>query len=323
LDLGSFDIVHVHHLSWGAIRAATDRSPTPFVFTLHGSTPEHPRAASFVIRRADGIVGLADMEVVSLECTYATRGADVVVIPNGIDPTVFPFRQPRHPEAGPWRILFVGQLIPKKGVDRLLRAIAKLRQRHPMELELRFHNDEEEASLRALTHELQLDDVVSFAGPATQDELKERYWVAHFVVLPSRTGEALPAVLTEAMLTGCFPVATDVGSVREQLGEFGLLVPSANDEGVVTGIVTAIDQAIATYDTHVLRARRMRDYAKSRFSMEGMISSHEELYRRLCAGSRNPRRHRGRLRVGTSLAGPTLDTWIRLMRPFNKVRKGT
>ena len=34
----SFDVVHVHHLSWGATRLASDPSRVPFVFTAHDAT---------------------------------------------------------------------------------------------------------------------------------------------------------------------------------------------------------------------------------------------------------------------------------------------
>ena len=95
-----FDLMHVHHLSWGAIRAATDPSRTPFVFTLHASAPEHPAAASFVMGRADGVVALWPQEAEMLARRYRLGDALVPVIPNGVDPTIFAFRQPQPPGQG-------------------------------------------------------------------------------------------------------------------------------------------------------------------------------------------------------------------------------
>src|SRR5262245_31336169 len=62
-----FDVVHVHHLAWGALRAATDPTQPPFAFTLHASEPAHRLAARFVMSRADAVVGLWPDEARLLE----------------------------------------------------------------------------------------------------------------------------------------------------------------------------------------------------------------------------------------------------------------
>jgi glycosyltransferase involved in cell wall biosynthesis len=304
LDASKFDIIHVHHLARGAVRAATDGSRTPFVFTLHESAPEHHLAASFVMRRADGIVALTSMEVEAIRRAYATDGATITAIPNGIDPAAFPFRQPKPPATEPWRLLFVGQLHPIKGVSQLLQALVELRQRFSIELELRYHVALDEDFLRARTDELRLADIVCFAGPANQSDLSQRYWAAHLVVLPSLS-EALPSVLTEAMLSGSYPVATNVGGISEQLGEFGVLIRQSDSHDIVEGIARAID----TYGAHCKRAARMRTYAESKFSVDAMVSSHEALYWKLCRSRVVPRRHRGGGRLGTFLGKIPLGFW--------------
>ena len=305
-----FDVVHVHHLSWGALRAATDRSRTPFVFTLHASAPEHPAAASFVMGRADGVVALWPQEVEVLADRYRLDGVEMPIIPNGVDPTLFAFRQPQPPGQQPWRLLFVGQLIPAKGVDRLLEAVANLRRNHDVRLDLSYHVAIEEDALRTRTRELGLDDIVRFLGPAGQDELAERYWSSHMVVLPTFHAEALPSVLTEAMLSGSYPVSTDVGGIREQLGGFGVVVPQATPSDIAHGIERAID----TYGEHCSRAREMRESAERRFSTDVMVSSHEALYSGLFRADRIPRRLRAGARMGTRLGRPVLELWSSIRR---------
>src|SRR5438309_821032 len=66
----AFDLVHVHHLSWGATRLAADSSRVPFVFTAHDATlmcgfdqPLSRRAAMrYVFSRADAVVALSELE---------------------------------------------------------------------------------------------------------------------------------------------------------------------------------------------------------------------------------------------------------------------
>jgi spore coat protein SA len=304
--LSGFDIVHVHHLSWGAIAVASDRSMTPFVFTLHATTPAHPRATSFVMPRADAVVALWPQQASVIDQRFPRIGHEVAVIPNGIDPGTFPFEQPEHPGDGAWDLVYVGQLIPGKGVDLLLRAVAGLRARHDVRLSLSYHVSTLEDELRAVCHQLEIEDIVRFLGRTPQEQLGAIYQASHIVVLPSTEKadfEALPSVLTEAMFAGAMPVSTDVGGIRDQIGEFGIVV----QPGDVAALARGIEHAIETYPSHLERARAMSESARRRFSIEGMIASHERLYERVVANARTrPKRHSPSLRAGTLLAGPAL-----------------
>jgi glycosyltransferase involved in cell wall biosynthesis len=286
--LSEFDVVHVHHLSWGAIGASTERGGAPFVFTLHATQPAYPRAMAYVMARADGVVALWQRQAVDLATRYRRRMRDVAVIPNGVDPSAFPFEQPHPPDGTPWELLYVGQLIPGKGVDVLLHAVAEVRRRHEVRLSLHYQVSQLEDQLRELARDLDLDEAVRFVGRTAQEQLRSAYHSSHLVILPSTGGhEALPSVLTETMLTGAFPVSTDLGGIRDQLEGFGVLVPV----GDVSALAGGIEEAIASYGDHVRRARGMRERAVARFSIENMVASHERFYEALAAGGRIPRRH--------------------------------
>ena len=296
-DLGDFDIVHVHHLSWGAMRASTGRSSTPFVFTVHGAASGHPHAQRFVMARADGIVTIWPQESELLSHTHRVAGAEIRLIPNGVNADAFPFHPPEHRRERAWRLLFVGQLIRLKGIDLLLDAVAELRHRREIELDLTYQDPTEESRWRRRSRELGLEDVVRFVGPTPQATLSARYLAADIVVLPSRS-EALPSVLTEAMLSGCYAVATDVGGVRDQLGEFGVVVDDATPQAIADGVERAMD----TFEEHRRRAEAMRRYAQDRFSTHAMVTEHEELYTSLVERGSRPRRAGGTRLLATTLA---------------------
>jgi glycosyltransferase involved in cell wall biosynthesis len=309
IDCSRFDVVHVHHLSWGAVRVATDRSQAAFVFTPHNaqymsdSLPAHSRMAmQFVLRRADLIVALSTEEKTIQEVSFKVGLGTSVVIANGI-PTDTYIRQCRDRRASgtPWRILYVGQLNQIKRVDVLLEAVARIQ--FPVTVTLAYQNAELETALRSLASSLGIAERVHFVGKKSPQELCSLYNGSDLFVLPS-SGEALPSVVTEAMLCGTPIVATDVGGIREQLAGFGTIVPPNNPEE----LAFAIGEVFAHYDRFEDQAGQMSDYAQRTFSVDAMVDRHIDLYRKL-SESAIRRRSRRLLGPASTLARLGLGMW--------------
>lgn len=287
-----FDVIHVHHLSYGATRAAVDSTAAVFVFTSHATSS--PRlsvsrsrqlAMRFVMRSADAVIALSETEAVFQRRRYPLDGAAHAIIPNGIDPGIYAYARRNHGGNGrPWRLLFVGQLIGIKGVNVLLQALARLTA--PVELDLAYHNPALEVPLRSLAASLGILNRVRFLGAKTPVELAALYQRADLFVLPSTT-EALPSAVTEAMLCGTPIVATDVGSIREQLAGYGLLVRPGNS----AELAAAIGNVIEHYEKFAARGEAMSRSAQKRFSIDAMVGRHLELYAGLLKREGPRRRH--------------------------------
>ena len=291
---GEFDIVHVHHLGLGALRAASDRADAAFVFTSHdpravmGLEPRYSRrwASQWIMSRADALVALSQAEAAFQRRTYRLSGAIHDVIPNGID--AGNYRYGRRNSAGkdrPWQLLFVGQLNELKKVDLLLRALRVLRQ--PAELHLVYHCGTLELPLRQLAATLNLSDRVHFLGAKPPQELSALYQEADVFVLPS-VAEALPSVVSEAMFCGTPIVATDVGGIREQLNGYGVVVAA----GQVSALAKGIENVLEHYPRFADQSEAMNRDARQRFSTETMAERHLELYAKLMDRRRPRRRHR-------------------------------
>jgi glycosyltransferase involved in cell wall biosynthesis len=293
-----FEIVHVHHLSYGATRMAADGSDSAFVYTSHdGAAMASPStrlsrqiATRFVMSRADAVVALSQAEADFQQRSYPLDGAIHAVIPTGIDTTNYIYSRNNTAGRGrPWQLLYAGQLIPLKNIDVLLHALALIKQ--SVELDLVYHNSALELSLRKLTAKLALSKRVRFLGPKSTQELAKIYQRADVFVLPS-AADALPSVVTEAMICGTPVVATDVGGVREQLQGYGLCVlPGHPDE-----LATAISQVLDHYEQFTARSEAASAYAKERFSVESMVDRHLELYADLL-DRKGPRRRHSAFRV--------------------------
>ena len=124
-------------------------------------------------------------------------------------------------------LLCVGAVVPGKGHDVLLDAVAKLD-----DLDWRVtcvgSTDRDAAwaeSLRSLAR-------VSFTGPLVGADLDSAYASADLLVLPTRQ-EAYGMVVTESLARGIPVVASDVGGVPEALGTGGGLLVPPDDPGAL------------------------------------------------------------------------------------------
>jgi len=161
----------------------------------------------------------------------------VVCIHHGTDLGRFAFR-PREELADTPRVLAVGRLVAKKGLETLLRACNRLRERIRFCCEL-VGEGPLEARLKALAHELGLDDVVLFAGALPYERMPEVYARADVLAVPSVVGpdgdrDGLPNVVTEAMACGVPVVASRLSGIPEAVedGRTGLLVAPGDDEAL-------------------------------------------------------------------------------------------
>ena len=152
---------------------------------------------------------------------------------NGFDPAKIEVRVPvaESGAVGPVSsfdernlVLFVGQVIRGKGVDLLLRALAKVRV--PFQAGILGDGNHRPYCQRLCTR-LGLADRVKFHGFVARDELKHFYRQASLLAVSSVWPEPFGLVGREAMSHGLPVVAFDAGGIREWLldGENGFLVP--------------------------------------------------------------------------------------------------
>jgi starch synthase len=176
-----------------------------------------------VARRARE-VGLADAIICPshfVKDSFVSEGFPaerVHVVPYGIPPPESV--EARPPDDGTFRVLYVGQLSPRKGVRYLLDAFARLN--HPRKELVLVGPRSQPSGLEGAT----VPDGVRFAGVLKGAELARAYRDASVFVLPT-IEEGLALVLGEALAHGT-PVIATVNSGGADLftdGEEGFLVP--------------------------------------------------------------------------------------------------
>jgi glycosyltransferase involved in cell wall biosynthesis len=130
------------------------------------------------------------------------------------------------------RLLAVGRLVRKKGLDTFVDACAALQSRGvDFEAVIAGESGDHEAEVRGRVTANGLEERVRFLGPLTQEGLFEQYQRASVFALPCRVLEdgdrdGIPNVLMEAMACGVPVVTTGVSGITELVrdGENGLIV---------------------------------------------------------------------------------------------------
>jgi glycosyltransferase involved in cell wall biosynthesis len=132
------------------------------------------------------------------------------------------------------RLLFVGRLVPQKGVRYLLAALAQTRSPAIARI---AGDGPERAELEGLVLQLNLNQRVEFVGWVTRPDLPGHYQWADVLVLPSFE-EGMANVVLEGLAAGLPVITTDIYANRGLVdtGRTGFLVPPADPAAVAARI---------------------------------------------------------------------------------------
>jgi D-inositol-3-phosphate glycosyltransferase len=171
----------------------------------------------------DRVVASTLREKGYLQQLYGANGSRISVIPCGVNPGVF---MPRDRLASRQKlglsesenlVLFVGRLEPLKGIDRLLKGYALLKDSIPARILILGgdeSNNDYRVYLESLASGLGIREKVNFAGSVPQDELSYYYSAADLSVVPSYY-ESFCLVIPESLACGTPVITSDIGAARQ------------------------------------------------------------------------------------------------------------
>jgi glycogen synthase len=159
------------------------------------------------------------------------------VIPNCYDNEVFHGRNGAAPARD---IVFVGRLVPDKGVDLLLEAIQRLGQDGLRPTLTIVGTGPEEAPLRALSRSLGLESQVLFAGQKPSGEVAALMRGHRVLAVPSRWSEPFGMVALEGIASGCTVVGSREGGLPDAIGPGGLIFPNGDVGALATALACTL-----------------------------------------------------------------------------------
>jgi D-inositol-3-phosphate glycosyltransferase len=292
------DIVHGHFWMSGlAALAATRDLALPVVQTFHAlgvvkrrhqavmdtSPPERVRLEAQIARQVDLVIATCTDEVREL-CALGVRRESVTVVPCGADLARFRPDGRAAPRGDRMRILSVGRLVPRKGVDTVIEAMAGVPGAEcviaggpaPGELEL----DPEVRRLRRLAEAHGVADRVVLLGRVQHDDVPALIRSAE-VVVTVPWYEPFGIVPVEAMACGRPVVASAVGGHLDTIVDevTGLHVPP-RDPVVLARVLRRL---LADGRRRTALGRAAAEDAHSRYSWDRIAARTEALYERMIA----------------------------------------
>src|SRR5262249_23344962 len=180
----------------------------------------------------------------------------VDVIPHAVFSFYDRFAQESEPRRDSRSLLFFGRITAYKGLEVLIRAFRKLRERHP-DLVLNIVG---EGDLRPYRRSLDGVPNIRIVNEwVAESETPAIFRAAEVVVVPY-TSASQSGVIALAANFGCPVVATRVGAIPKQIrdGQTGLLV----DPGSPEALAAAIDRLLGDDDFRQALATRLAEEAK-------------------------------------------------------------
>lgn len=200
----------------------------------------------------------------------------------------------RDVTATPVRILFVGSLVDRKGVEDVLRAFAQIAKQRP-QLGLRFVGSGPlRSKLEQLVRTWGLDNRISFAGFVRHEKLQDELSCAHVFCHPSRTlkngdKEGIPNTIVEAMATGLPVVTTRHAGIPEMVrdGEDGFVVAERDVTAITQALLTLADQP----DLRALMGRKATRQVQQKADAVRLTAELEAIYSDVIAATRETGTH--------------------------------
>jgi len=239
------------------------------------------RLTDFLCRRTTAVSAVAAERYVQFKAVPRHK---CVVVTNGIETAMFlsnaarrMYMRTRMDVVDKFVWLTAGRLAPAKDIPNLLAAFKTVTSTH-QDVELWIAgegNSSGEKQMAGYLKEHGLLDRVRWLG--LRRDLPALLDAADGFVLGS-AWEGMPLVVGEAMAMEKPVVATDVGGVRELMGEAGMLAPAKNPDALAAAMLVLMRSSSEARQKLGRAARvRIEDY----FSIEARAQQWESLYRTL------------------------------------------
>lgn len=282
------DLFHVHYAIPHAVSAFLAREMSGrtlrFVTTLHGTDitvvgadPAYMRPTKFALDQSNAVTSVSHFLADETRLTFGFK-KEIHVIPNFVDTERYTPGKSRRflDRPGQERIIVhASNFRPVKRVADVVRTFARIQKEVPARLLLCGEGPDREHAL-AVASDLGCSSRVEALGSV--EALETVLQDADLFLLTSET-ESFGLVLLEAMSCGVPCVSTDVGGVREPLGDLGGTAKLGDIEGLARAALRILTDPVE----HERQSRAARERAVTHFDQNKVACRYVQLWRQVIA----------------------------------------
>ena len=280
-----FDLVHFHTEGPCFLCWLPRLLGKKIVVTIHGLDHQRQKwgkfASAYIMLGEKAAVRYAHRIIVlskGVQTYFREKyGRETVLIPNGIDPAE------SRPASGITKqfglssrdyILFLGRLVPEKGIHYLIEAYQKLKT--DKKLVIAGGTSDTDDYVKHLYEMAGDSPSIIFTGFQQGVILEELFSNAYLYVLPSDL-EGMPLTLLEAMNYSCCCVTSDIGECADVMNGCGVTFPRGNVEALREALQDLCDHPEKT-ETYRSKAR---EEVSSKYTWKEITAQTNEIYREL------------------------------------------
>ncbi|MFC5406179.1 glycosyltransferase family 4 protein [Cohnella soli] len=273
------DIVHVHSTEFAnTAQKAKVQFRVPIVYSCHSLLSRGVNSPSGkLFRIAKKIIVPSNWQVRAINKRYPRKAfRSVAVIPHGVKPNLMKKKGSSN------QLLYVGRLIPSKGLEPLIRAIALLSKKHS-----RVHltivgsgRTSYQRKLKTLARQLGVAKRIRWIKRMPNGTVQRMYASYGAVIIPSKT-ESFCLVALEAMANGVPLISTLSGGLKEFVNEQNAQIIRAVES-------VSIAQVIKTFWSNPTRRRKRITNARStasRFRWPTIAKRYKSLFMAIKKGN--------------------------------------
>ena len=311
---GPYDVVHANFFMSGLVGLdLKQRFGTPLVMTFHalglvrrqhqgaadGFPEERMDIERRLVRHADRVIAECPQDQQDLQSLYGADPRRLAMVPCGVDLSEFSSgsrlmaRRRLGLPSDDFIVLQLGRMVPRKGVDNVIRALALMPDGQRARLCIVGGNGAdpddgstpEIARLRGVAEACGVADRVMFVGQRQREALRTWYRAAD-VFVSTPWYEPFGITPLEAMACAIPVIGSDVGGIRYSVehGVTGFLVPPHDPPALAARLQQLREDPSLAADMGLAGARRVR----SLFTWKQVAEQLAAVYRPLVAPAREP-----------------------------------
>lgn len=275
---GDADVIHAHIINWAYdCKKVIEKYHIPFVITEHWSKMNYATLDKRILRLTDGYRWADKVICVSKALADSLKeklDVESVVIHNMVSDTFFQQSESQTAPKAPGIVKFVsvGSLIGGKGYDLIINALRDCKHLNECQVSI-IGGGPEEANLKAMIEEYQLQDKVTLLGKKAPEEVSALMASSDCFILTSRR-ETFGIVYIEAMAKGKPVIATICGGPESFVNESnGILIPTEDVDATAKAIDYMVEN-VGNYDNAAIR-----QYCHDNFSEEAISQKIIAIYK--------------------------------------------